>query len=429
MHWRGRATASLQQRVAMTLVVFAIVTSCIVGVAGYWINETVQQHTRLATLIAELESTRDLADGKKDTPRTPMLTTYRALLATADFLHVPKPLRKLQPGFYAEFKIDKRKHSVLVRDSGSTRYFLAYDISRPEQRETGIGIAITTTILVLIVAVFFIGTWLARNLVAQVLDFSNRVSTFDPSARGLRIGNAYHQVKEIDTIAQAFDRYLQSIDAYVEREQEFTRAASHELRTPIGTISGALDVIEGSSEIPLHIQQPLVRIRRATRGLSDTITALLYLAREEGEGPPAGSFSCQVDKLIPDIVDDHRYLIGTKNLSLQIGELEPTSLLAPPRIVIIALSNLIRNAIEHNAAGQIEISLCHAVFNIQDEGEGFSTDQLEDINHGVPHGGSRGFGFYIIQQICQRLGWHLEISDHSASGAQISLDMSSCHAR
>lgn len=418
-----RFGTNLQQRVAITLVGFATITACIVGMAGYWINESTQKHARLATLTAELQNDLDLAGGADHRSRTPILTTYRADLAESDFRKVPLSLQKLQPGFYYEFKMDGRKHSVLIRDVGPARYFMSYDISRLEQRETGVGIGILTIVIVLITMVFFIGTWLARRLVVDVLDFSRRVSTFDPSTRGLRIGDAYQPVEEIDAIAQTFDRYLERLDAYVEREQEFTRTASHELRTPIGTIAGALDVIEGSQEIPAHIQQPLIRIRRATRGLADTVSALLYLAREENEQESGGDVACQVDELISSIIDDHRYLVGNKDLTLQIGELEPTTLRASPTVVIIAISNLVRNAIEHNVAGQVKIDLQNAVFSIQDEGEGISTDQLRGIYRGDLQGSSGGFGYYIINRICKRFGWRMEISSDRLTGTRVDLDM------
>jgi len=55
---------------------------------------------------------------------------------------------------------------------------------------------------------------------------------------------------------------LARISVFVARERYFTGSASHELRTPITVITGALELLE-QGELPAEEQKAVDRIRRA----------------------------------------------------------------------------------------------------------------------------------------------------------------------
>ena len=71
------------------------------------------------------------------------------------------------------------------------------------------------------------------------------------------------QCSEFDNVWLVLpEKALARISVIVVRERYFTGSASHELRTPITVITGALELLE-QGELPAEEQKAVDRIRRA----------------------------------------------------------------------------------------------------------------------------------------------------------------------
>lgn len=420
MNW---PKSTLRNRVTVTLLGFTAATALTVGLLGQWVNETIEHAIWTAILEAELSYylERFHSNPAAALPQTANLHTYVRRLDGETENGVPAEFRDLGPGVHDELRVDQTEYCVLVRDAGPFRIYMAFDISHVEESERRLSLIVILGIAVLGLAVFAISVWLAGRLVAPVQDLARRVSRLDPAARGLRLGNHYCD-SEIATIARAFDQYLERLDGFVEREQEFTATASHELRTPIAVIAGATEILCTIPDLPEAAQRALARIHRATRNMTETISTLLYLARE---GMSQGAETCQLDELLPEIVDDHRHLLQGKDLVLKLTHIEPTLLAAPARVVDIAVANLVRNAIQHTVSGRIEIALQDDRLTVIDSGEGISPEKLDKIFQadGRRKGGrSGGLGLYIIERLCARFGWSIAIDSRPGGGTRVCLD-------
>jgi signal transduction histidine kinase len=92
----------------------------------------------------------------------------------------------------------------------------------------------------------------------------------------------------------------------------------------------------------------------------------------------------------------------------------------------IALGNLVRNAIQHSYAGDVEIALRDRVFSVTDHGPGMSAEEIgRAYAAGVRRataGRQGGLGLYIIQRICARFGWRLEFDSAPGRGTTARLD-------
>jgi len=49
---------------------------------------------------------------------------------------------------------------------------------------------------------------------------------------------------EVGVLAKALEQSMQRVEAFVNREQQFTRDVSHELRTPVTVIKGAAELLK-----------------------------------------------------------------------------------------------------------------------------------------------------------------------------------------
>lgn len=342
----------------------------------------------------------------------------------------PDYLANLPPGYYSsendgreEFATKDMFHA-LVADLPPGRLITAIDIAELENQQNH------DSLVSLIWAVFFLAliagiiAWLHANLVRPVRDIADRMQAMDPSSTGMRLPTTYKR-EEIQVIAQASNAHLERVERFIERERSLLDQASHEFRTPIAVISGAVDVLKQLC-LPDSSKPALNRIEHAVEDLSETMVALLYLAREANPGSDPVDVTV-LHEMLPRLIADHEHLLRDKSAKLKTGEIEPTFIAAPEAMVRIAVSNLVRNAIESTEAGFIELTLSKGVISVADSGSGFNPVEAarryrESLRQSAPTRG-QGLGLFLIGRICDRFGWKLSIEPAAMGGTCATLDV------
>jgi len=336
---------------------------------------------------------------------------------------VPPPaLRRLAPGFHEAVTLDSRDYYVLVRNGPDGRYYIAYDTTRLRRREHWFVGALVIAVILILYSADRLGRHMADRLTRPLAELAATVRAVDPGQRRARIPSERGD-PELSDIAQAFNAFLSRMDEYVEREQAFTRIASHELRTPLAVIGGAAEVIAARGPQQSADAPPLRRIRRATREMSETVEALLALARGEED---SAATPCRVDRLAAETVTEHAYLVEDRDVRLEVGPSEPTTVHAQPRMVGILISNLVRNAVQNTASGTVRVSVDGRTLRVEDTGRGLDPALAERFLQGAGarrRGEARGhgLGLYIVGQICQRYGWPVQINANPRGGTVVQI--------
>ena len=152
------------------------------------------------------------------------------------------------------------------------------------------------------------------------------------------------------------------------------------------------------------------------------------VTEEIAPGYKASIASYVVSLLLPEIVDDHRHLLGDKDLSIGI-QAAPVDIVAPMAVVQAAIGNLLRNAIENSGRGHIELQLsASAVLTLQDPGHGMSPEEIAAIHARMARGGradrGSGIGLDLIARLCEHLGWTLQLQPCEPRGTRVTLDFS-----
>lgn len=342
---------------------------------------------------------------------------------------LPRELIGLAPGDYStergpgHFDTQRSFHAV-IRDVPPGRLITLIDIAELEaqqNRDSWLS-AVWAVLLAALIAVVIV--WLHANLVRPVRDLAERMQALDPASGG-RLPTSYLR-EEIQVIAQASNTHLERVERFIERERSLLDQASHEFRTPIAVISGAVDVLK-QIDLPETSRPALNRIDHAVGDLSETMVALLYLAREANPAWDAVDVTV-LHEFLPRLIQDHQHLLRTTSAQLRLGECEPTFIAAPESMVRIAASNLIRNAIENTEAGLVEVSLSQGVITVADSGSGFDPVEAarryrNSLRDAAPVRG-QGLGLFLISRICERFGWTLSIEPAAIGGTRATLDIS-----
>src|SRR5688572_11473299 len=168
---------------------------------------------------------------------------------------------------------------------------------------------------------FGLGLVVMRRAVAPVAQLAKVVADIDLERLSAedhkRIESSRFGDDEVGVLAETIEKTLERISAFVERERYFTGSASHELRTPITVITGALELLE-QSDLSAADEKVVDRIRRATLDMKTTIEMFLCLARETDDGLYDEQFL--VMPLVRRAIDQQRYLLSGKFVDVEIDD-------------------------------------------------------------------------------------------------------------
>lgn len=176
-------------------------------------------------------------------------------------------------------------------------------------------------------------------------------------------------------------------------------------------IKGAVELLQKNLNNPAAaVQRPLNRIDRSVANMENIIEALLWLSREGAPIEQQASFV--VLPVVRDTIEQNRKLIAGKPVDIDLVAKADPVLKVPSTLFQIALTNLIRNAVNHTANGTITVYVHDDRVVVSDTGEGIAQNDLSAVTQ--PHvsgSGSKGFGLglTIVKRLCDRLNWQLQI--------------------
>lgn len=266
---------------------------------------------------------------------------------------------------------------------------------------------------------YFSGAYLLLMLLV-VWIYNRRINRYTQLladwAEGLTLDNVAEvrpdfRYEELNRISEQLQLAFERIALLLERERQFLRHASHELRTPIAVIRANMELLDKMG-VPDNLARPVDRIRRANHGMLQLTETLLWLSRENEAAPNVNPV--HLPHLLDELSEELAYLLQDKEVSLQrIGFADiPAMALAetPLRIVV---SNLLRNAFQYTAEGDVRIDLSPERLVIENREHGtqdIDTDQ------------SFGLGLMLVKRICDRLGWTLTL-EFLATGVRAELTL------
>ena len=269
---------------------------------------------------------------------------------------------------------------------------------------------------------FGLGIIVMRKAVAPVAQLAKVVADIDlehlSAGDHKRIESNRFGDDEVGVLAGAIEKTLERISAFVARERYFTDSASHELRTPITVITGALELLE-QSELSAADEKVVNRMRRATLDMKTTIEMFLCLARETDDGLYDTQFL--VMPLVHHAVEQQRHLLTGKSVDVELDALAKPKVFGHPQAFSIAVNNLVRNAFEHTLAGQgpITIIVKECELLITNRVSTHAGEQYPPTEASSFHG--YGLGLGIVQRLCERNGWSFTLhADEAFVSARLS---------
>ncbi|MEI7036128.1 HAMP domain-containing sensor histidine kinase [Fulvimonas yonginensis] len=260
------------------------------------------------------------------------------------------------------------------------------------------GVAPPPAVLALIVVVSAAAWLAARREWRQVGRLARVVDAWEeqPDVEALAPGRLSQRTDaDVATLARGLHGFATRIAGYNLRERNFTRDASHELRSPLTVIKMSADMLSDESELSKFGVRSVKRIQRATREMEALIEALLILARESDMG--AGEEEFVVNEVLERGMDDLRQMLEGRSVELQLEQPARFGLRASPRVFMVLCWQLIRNAAQQAEHGTIVISVLPGAVAVSNR-----VDTAPAIDR-------HGFELAIARRISERFRWPLEL--------------------
>ncbi len=418
-----RLRLNLNLSVALAMILLVTVVSGLFAVSIAYVSEQLQ-HALLNEIVDEEAS--ELIAMLKQAPDAPITRSVHEDIWVAGHpgsAPVPPELEALPIGTHHDIRYGKEAYHLLRTELDGRAVVVAFHLSQHNTREFRLRVILALSALLAPAAVLGVAFYLSRRITGPVVQLSDRLNRLEPAQRHVRLSSDFRG-REVEQIAQAFDRYQERLDQFVEREQAFSAAAGHELRTPLATVAGAAEVLGHERELPERLQNIVRRMLRATQQMSDLLTGLMWLARERETHPTS---ELDLKEELCRVIEDYQPFAEKKGIRLEGAVNTNMRLMLPVGHVAIVVSNLLRNAIHHTpSGGLIRVHAEGAIVTVQDTGRGIEPRHLHRIFdkdfRGADSPGA-GLGLFITQRICLQHGWPMTVDSTPGQGTTVRLHL------
>lgn len=205
---------------------------------------------------------------------------------------------------------------------------------------------------------------------------------------------------------------------------EMTAQLAHEIRNPLGAISGSAQVLLGESNISKEQAHLLAIITRESKRLSETLNRFLF----ETRSPLVPRDPVEIGPLVEQAVTllRHGPEVGPQHVVLVEVAEGPHVCLADPDQITQVIWNLARNGLEAMpTGGRLRIGLrsegSDLVMSVRDEGHGLGREEQRRIFEPFQSGSSQrtGLGLAIVYRIVREHGGDIALRSHASRGTEV----------
>ncbi len=229
---------------------------------------------------------------------------------------------------------------------------------------------------------------------------------------------------ELGRLADTLQRAFRRLNAMMERESAFTRAAAHDLRTPLTALQARIQGALARERDAAHYRDTLTELGHDVGRLSRLTEHLLLLARDEAAFHPAPS---DLVRIAGDAVDRARLRAPTVPLDF-------TAHTAPlvqgdALLLTHVVDNLLENAVRHGRGAPVRVVVeAHSegvALRVEDDGPGVDGEALGHLGErfyradAARSGEGSGLGLAIVEHVVGLHGGRWQVDSAPGEGFRV----------
>lgn len=280
-----------------------------------------------------------------------------------------------------------------------------------------------------------LGGWMLARLglrpVVRVMETAHEiVGAEDLSRRVSYVGPQ----DEIGILASTFNEMLTRLQTLFESQRQFLAEAAHELRTPLSSMLGNVDLLMAFGDDPVRRNETVRAIQRTGKHVARLLDDLLLLAQAQAGWHLASFEPVAIDDLLMETYEEAR--LTAEGVELKVEHCEPAHVRGDADRLKQVFMNLLDNALKHSPPGNaVTISLWgedgKVKACIRDCGPGIPADAVKrvfDPFFRAPASGrlpGAGLGLTIVRWIMQEHGGDVIIESSTGEGTSVILSFPS----
>ena len=226
------------------------------------------------------------------------------------------------------------------------------------------------------------GYWLAARALAPVDRVIRMAREIGASSLGRRLPTPKAQ-DEIGRLVETFNQMIARLEASFEGMKRFTADASHELRGPLSTMRGAIDVALSRPRAAEEYRQSLASVGEDVDRLRCIAEDLLVLARADGGRIGIERAPVRLDVVAAEVVESFQPVAAERGVSLWARCETPVLVLGDERWLHQLAFNLVDNAVKFSIAGKGSSGLASVSIEAT-ERDGAGILSVADTGPGIP---------------------------------------------
>jgi signal transduction histidine kinase len=273
--------------------------------------------------------------------------------------------------------------------------------------------------------------YLSREVFVLAKEFNALVNNLDEEKGKLATVN-FSLMREAKKLKDA-ETHLRSLDRL---KSEFISTAAHELRTPISTIMGYIELLSDKEMSGSFDEEQKVDFRQEiyenSERLAKIIGDVLDVSRiESGQSIPLNKKDTLLDEVISKAAKRFK-LKAKQNITFEISDQLPQVLNIDAHRISQVIDNLLSNAIKYSPAkSDISVTACrdkgYCKISVIDEGKGMNEEQVSmvfdkfyraDASDTAIQG--LGLGMSIVKQIIEDHGGNVSVLSKIGKGTEVS---------
>ncbi len=310
-------------------------------------------------------------------------------------------------------------------------------ITKEKKEDLEIQLQILLSILVLafvigIIVIIFLSRWMshiAYRPFKTVIDQVNNISTQNLD-RQIKIPNTKDELQDLII---TFNDLLAKISETFNIQQNFVKYVSHEFKTPLASMMGNLEVFSIKDRTPEQYKQLSKELILQINQLEEILNTLIIISDLRNSSDITSQV--RIDEVVWEIVFKISDQYKKANIYVDIEILPENETLLTISIdrtqLLIALFNLIENAVKYSNGKQIEIRIFKNEFtlglSITDHGIGIPSEELKYISKPFYRADNTnqiqgsGIGLSIALRILEKNGIKYNIQSIENKGTTITL--------
>lgn len=222
--------------------------------------------------------------------------------------------------------------------------------------------------------------------------------------------------------------------------RDFVANVSHELKTPIGAVALLAEALEGAADDPEAVRRFSGRLSVESQRLIELVQQIIDLSRIQADDPLASADVVEIDDVIQAAVDRCGVDAERRNISVTVGGDAGCKVLGSHDQLVVAVGNLVENAIIYSDPGARVAVAAHRVnrgedeiieITVSDNGIGISRADLEriferfyrvDFARSRANGGT-GLGLAIVKHIAAAHGGDVSVWSQLGQGSTFTMSL------